>query len=330
MTLLYHSWFSDCVTQDDRVTHVIVQNKAGRVAYEGKVFIDCTGDADLVRAAGFETVKGDVLQPASLWFQLGGVDTDALEYLFGDAVDGMLPVSAVIRDRLTELHEQGEIPIFGGPWINRFFHDGMVSINLLREATDASDPEWFTRTECSLRETLHLIIDVLRRELPRVPGLLAREVRHPDRGARDVPHRRRVHAAARTTSSRPRRSRTRSPRAPTSSTSTPRTATSRTTGDPAAGVQRAVPVPGARGAASTSSRLGGASSADGPGFGSVRVMATCMAMGQGAGTAAALSMRARLQHVRRWTSTLLRATLEQQGAVVDFDNTVNRRGSRRA
>src|SRR5690606_2234385 len=59
-----------------------------------------------------------------------------------------------------------EIPVFGGPWINSFFHDGMVSINLLREATDASDPEWFSRTEVSLRETLHRLIEVFRREFP--------------------------------------------------------------------------------------------------------------------------------------------------------------------
>lgn len=147
----------------DKVSHVIVQNKLGRVAYGAKVFIDCTGDADLVRAAGMPTIKGDALQPASLWFQLGGVDTDALAYLFGDAVDGMLPVSDVIRSRLFELNEHGEIPIFGGPWINKFFNDGMVSINLLR---DASDPEWFTRTEYSLRENLQQIIEVLRREFP--------------------------------------------------------------------------------------------------------------------------------------------------------------------
>src|SRR6476661_4899517 len=75
VTLLYHSWFSDCVMKGDLVTHVVVQNKAGRVAYKSKVFVDCTGDADLVRAAGFPTTKGDVLQPATLWFQLGGVDT---------------------------------------------------------------------------------------------------------------------------------------------------------------------------------------------------------------------------------------------------------------
>ena len=75
--------------------------------------------------------------------------------LFADAVNGVLPVSDTIRDRLTALHADGEIPLFGDPWINSFFHDGMVSINLLREPTDASDPESFSRTEVSLREALH-------------------------------------------------------------------------------------------------------------------------------------------------------------------------------
>ena len=60
-------------------------------------------------------------------------------------------------------------------------------------------------------------------------------------------------------------------------------------------------------------------SADGPGFGSARVMATCMAMGQGAGTAAALCVR------HGWSigevdTTLLHTTLTDQGAVVDLDD----------
>ena len=146
VTMLFHTWFADVVVDGGAVTHVIVQNKAGRTAYGCKTVIDCSGDADVVRAAGLPTVKDEVLQPATLWFQLGGVDTDALEYVFGDAVDGILPVSESIRARLAELHAAGEVPLFGGPWINRFFRDGFVSINVLREPTDASDPEWFTRT----------------------------------------------------------------------------------------------------------------------------------------------------------------------------------------
>ncbi|MBN9498518.1 MAG: FAD-dependent oxidoreductase [Alphaproteobacteria bacterium] len=321
VTLLYHSWFSDCVMADGRVTHVVVQNKSGRVAYAARVFVDCTGDADLVRAAGFPTVKGDVLQPATLWFQLGGVDTDALDYLFRDAVDGMLPVSAIIRNRLLELNARKEIPIFGGPWINKFFRNGMVSINLLREATDASDPEWFTRTECSLRENLHLMIDVLRREFPEFRNCWlaksgiqtgVRESYHivglyqlqkddilvpkafPDTIAKGA-HVIDIHSSS----------------------------SNEQDGLVVPRQEYNVPlrclVPQGSINLVTAGRC---LSADGPGFGSVRVMATCMAMGQGAGTAAALavshgySMSAmNFQH--------LRDTLIAQGAVVDFDNVVN-------
>src|SRR3546814_10919771 len=63
-------------------------------------------------------------------------------------------------------------------------------------------------------------------------------------------------------------------------------------------------------------------SADGPGFGSVRVMATCMAMGQGAGTAAALSVRHGYS-MSEMNFEHLRQTLIEQGAVVDFENVIN-------
>ncbi|WP_326523060.1 FAD-dependent oxidoreductase [Sphingomonas sp.] len=321
VTLLYHSWFSDCVMDGERVSHVIVQNKTGRVAYEGRVFIDCTGDADLVRAAGLPTTKGDVLQPATLWFQLGGVDTDALDYLFRDAVDGMLPVSDAIRGRLMELNAAGEIPIFGGPWINKFFHDGMVSINVLREATDASDPERFTRTECSLRENLQLIIEVLRREFPEFRDCwLAKS--GIQTGVRESYHIVGLYELQRDDILTP----------------------------------KAFPDTIAKGAhvidihASDSNEQNGlviprqeynipfrclvpqgsvnlvtagrCLSADGPGFGSVRVMATCMAMGEGAGTAAALAV-AHGYSMSDMNFAQLRETLIEQGAVVDFDNVVD-------
>lgn len=318
VTLLYHSWISDCVMADGRVTHVILQNKAGRVAYEGTVFVDCTGDADLVRSAGFATVKSDVLQPASLWFQLGGVDTDALSHLFEDAVDGILPISDAIRGRLGELNEQGEIPIFGGPWINRFFHDGMVSINLLREATDASDPEWFTRTECSLRENLHLVIDVLRTNFPEFADCwLAKS--GIQTGVRETYHIVGLHQLTADDVLNPK--------------AFPDTIAKGAhvidihevdSIDQADYVipRREYNVPFRCLVPEGSINLvtaGRCLSADGPGFGSVRVMATCMAMGQGAGTAAALGARHGLS-MSEMDFELLRHNLIEQRAIVDFDN----------
>ena len=321
VTLLYHTWFSDCVTEGNRVTHVIVQNKAGRVAYQASVFIDCTGDADLVRAAGFPTTKGDVLQPATLWFQLGGVDTDALDYLFRDAVDGMLPVSQVVRGRLLELNERGEIPIFGGPWINRFFHDGMVSINVLREATDASDPERFTRTECSLRENLQLIIDVLRHEFPEFRDCwLAKS--GIQTGVRETHHIVGIYKLQRDDILVPKAF----PDTIAKGAHVIDIHSSNSNEQDGLVVPRQeynIPfrciVPQGSINLVTAGRC---LCADGPGFGSVRVMATCMAMGQGAGTAAALSFKHGYS-MSTMDFMQLRETLIEQGAVVDFDNVVN-------
>jgi len=318
VTLLFHTWFSDVVVDDGKVSHIVVQNKAGRTAYACEVVIDCTGDADVVRAAGLPTTKGDVLQPATLWFQLGGVDTDALQYLFGDAVDGILPVSESIRARLAELHVAGEVPLFGGPWINRFFHDGFVSINVLREPTDASDPERFTVTETSLREKMHTLIDTLRREFPEFrdawlakSGIQTgvRETHHivglyeltqddivhpkafPDtiaKGAHtiDIHHSDSIDQNEFVLLRRPYNVPFRS----------------------------LVP----KGSVNVVT-AGRCLCADGPGFGSVRVMATCMAMGQGAGAAAALSI-SHSTSIAELDFALLRASLIEQGAIVDFDN----------
>ncbi|WP_308683924.1 FAD-dependent oxidoreductase [Steroidobacter agaridevorans] len=320
VTLLYHSWFSDCVMDGNRITHIIVQNKAGAVAYQGKVFIDCTGDADLARAAGLPTTKGKVLQPATLWFQLGGVDTDALDSLFGDAVNGILPVSDKIRGRLIELNAQGEIPIFGGPWINKFFRDGMVSINLLREATDASDPEWFTKTECSLRENLRLIIDVLRREFPEFRNcwLVKSGIQT---GVRESYHIVGLYTLQKDDILTPKAF----PDTIAKGAHVIDIHSSNSNDQNGLVVPRQeynIPfrclVP--RGSVNLVT-AGRCLSADGPGFGSVRVMATCMAMGQGAGTAAALSCKYGYS-MSGMNFEHLRDTLIAQGAVVDFDNVI--------
>ena len=319
VTMLFHTWFADvAVAADGVVSHVIVQNKAGRRAYACKTVIDCTGDADVVRAAGLPTVKDEVLQPATLWFQLGGVDTDALEYVFGDAVDGILPVSESIRGRLAELHAAGEVPLFGGPWINRFFHDGFVSINVLREPTDASDPEWFTRTEISLREKMHALIDILRREFPEFRNAwLAKS--GIQTGVRETYHIVGLYKLAQDDIINPKAF----PDTIAKGAHTIDIHHSDSIDQNEFVLLRRpynVPfrclVPQGSGNVVTAGRC---LSADGPGFGSVRVMATCMAMGQGAGTAASLAVTHDMT-MSNLDFDVLRAALIEQDAIIDFDN----------
>lgn len=318
VTLLFHTWFADVVVDGGAVTHVIVQNKAGRTAYGCKTVIDCSGDADVVRAAGLPTVKDEVLQPATLWFQLGGVDTDALEYVFGDAVDGILPVSESIRARLAELHAAGEVPLFGGPWINRFFRDGFVSINVLREPTDASDPEWFTRTEISLREKMHALIDTLRREFPEFRNAwLAKS--GIQTGVRETYHIVGLYKLSRDDIINPKAF-------PDTIAKGAHTIdihhSDSIDQNEFVLLRRPYNVPFRclvpQGSVNVVT-AGRCLSADGPGFGSVRVMATCMAMGQGAGTAASLAVR----HGMTMSDVdfdMLRTALIDQDAIIDFDN----------
>lgn len=80
--IYFHSWLSGCRMEGNRITHVVVENKNGTEAIGGGCFIDATGDADLGRMAGVPMQPAsEDLQPASLIFMLGGVDTDALPML---------------------------------------------------------------------------------------------------------------------------------------------------------------------------------------------------------------------------------------------------------
>jgi len=66
------------------VDHIVTSSKSGICGYRAKIFVDCTGDADLAASAGAEFEKGDEygdLQPATLCFNLTGVDTYAYLYI---------------------------------------------------------------------------------------------------------------------------------------------------------------------------------------------------------------------------------------------------------
>ncbi len=53
--ILYGAHVCDCEVKDGRIASVIVYCKSGKLQVTGRVFIDCTGDADLAFAAGVPT-----------------------------------------------------------------------------------------------------------------------------------------------------------------------------------------------------------------------------------------------------------------------------------
>ena len=164
VTLYFHSYLTGCRTKEGRISHVVIENKNGAEALVARYFIDATGDADLALAGGAVPMQpaGTTLQPASLIFMLGGVDTDALPML-RHSRQGVNYHDLAIREALEALREREEVPLFGGPWYCGVLTPGVVLVNMTRTQADMADNREATAAECLLHEHVHLFTELLRR-----------------------------------------------------------------------------------------------------------------------------------------------------------------------
>jgi hypothetical protein len=75
--IILHTWFSNVITHDRNVKAVIVENKSGRQAILGKIYIDATGDGDLAERAGarYEKVgrSGQRMMGMTLMYRVMGI-----------------------------------------------------------------------------------------------------------------------------------------------------------------------------------------------------------------------------------------------------------------
>lgn len=152
--ILYHTQVADAVTKDGRIEAVIVSNKAGLVAIQPKVVIDCTGDADVAAWAGAPYEVNDPIQPMSLHFRVIDVHT---------------PADMALRARCTALfqqaHADGKLGSFGGPWPARFMkHD--LYFNATRVPGNMTNPEDWTRAEIQGRRDAWTMFHLLKDNLP--------------------------------------------------------------------------------------------------------------------------------------------------------------------
>lgn len=78
--VLLYTRFVDSICENGRIGTVILSALEGLIAVSARVFIDCTGNADVAAVSGVETYKGDeehgIPQPGTLMFEVGGVDDE--------------------------------------------------------------------------------------------------------------------------------------------------------------------------------------------------------------------------------------------------------------
>jgi hypothetical protein len=78
--IMYNVQFCDCIVKDGQIDYVIVHMKEGMAAIKAKMYIDCTGDADVANYAGVPTWLGDendgIMQPVTMFFEVGNMDRE--------------------------------------------------------------------------------------------------------------------------------------------------------------------------------------------------------------------------------------------------------------
>lgn len=83
--IMLYTLACDVIKEGNSVKGVIVENKSGRYAIFADTVIDASGDGDIAAKAGVPYILGretdHKMQPATLMFKVGGVDSDNAVYL---------------------------------------------------------------------------------------------------------------------------------------------------------------------------------------------------------------------------------------------------------
>lgn len=141
---------------DGRVTHAVIEDKTGRRAIAAQVFIDASGDADLVARMGWPTVTRPVLQPPTTCVYLTGLDAvreQSPEFnIRHDVFDPRYP-EALPRGFLWT----ARVP--GAPGLT------MVAGTRVHGA-DCADADQLTRAEMDGRRQVQSLLDLLNRRVP--------------------------------------------------------------------------------------------------------------------------------------------------------------------
>ncbi len=168
--LLLHTQFVDVVKDGDQITGVIVANKDGLSVIEAKMVIDCSGDADVAARAGVPYVMGNEedgnIQPASLFLRIGNVDMEQVGAEMakhnGEIYSFHGPYRWLIEEHQDDWNvPRAEICVFAG------VEEGEYSINCSRILNvDATKTEDLTRATQIGQEQAYEILRFLKKYAP--------------------------------------------------------------------------------------------------------------------------------------------------------------------
>ena len=185
--VLLYVFCTDVVKEGDDVKGVIIESKAGREAILARTVIDCTGDGDVAFRAGVECRKGDAeggMQPPTLMFCMKGVDVQRLrDAIVGHPdvydMDVMPPeqfrtgkfITVGLRTQIRQAQAAGyRIPVARTILITGLADDE-IWVNMTRvNGVDSTRPESYTHGEIEGRKQVYEVERYLREFVPGFAG----------------------------------------------------------------------------------------------------------------------------------------------------------------
>ena len=173
--LMLHTSFVDVLRGErpDRLDGIVVLTKAGLSALPATIVIDCSADADVAVRAGVPVQKGREsdgrMMPATMFFRIGGVGDDRVEAFARDH-EVAHPGERLYECIVQEARGRGQFPV-PREYLNiyREPEPGVWRANITRlHDIDGTNPEDLTRAEVEGRRQVMKVFAFMRE---RCPGL---------------------------------------------------------------------------------------------------------------------------------------------------------------
>ncbi len=164
--LMLYTFAIDAICDGDKVCGASVVNKTGQYDIYAAVTIDATGDGDIAAKSGAAFVLGresdHKMQPATLMFKVGGVDTDRAVFLGSFESTYETPngeLQALAKQHLP--HPAGHILTY------RSTLPGVVTCNMTNATgIDGTNAEDLTQATLICRRQMEDVVQYLRRFVP--------------------------------------------------------------------------------------------------------------------------------------------------------------------
>lgn len=163
--VLFYTKAVDATVENGRIVGVTVENKSGRGYIEAKRVIDSTGDGDVAAYAGVPYIKGREtdgrMQPATIMFKVGGVAPDAV---IPGSFETLVPtekgeLQALAKELLP--HPAGHVLLY------RNNTPGTIVCNMTNAIeVDGTDAESVTKALMTCRSQIPHIVKFLRDYVP--------------------------------------------------------------------------------------------------------------------------------------------------------------------